>query len=83
MAREERMHDGNLDEMQDGYLARTMIVHHPFLNHIREQVSIYAFEHMLFQFSQSLCYVAMREGDTNLEYNIYKSAKYLSFHYKD
>jgi hypothetical protein len=48
MAREEKMHDGNLDELQDGYLASRMLVHNPFMNQLREQVSIYAFEHMLF-----------------------------------
>ena len=54
MMREEKYNNSELfggNEIQDGHHIRAMIVHHPLLEDLRENVSIFAFEHMLFQFS--------------------------------
>lgn len=63
MFREEKLHGSNgfngADEIQDSYHVRSMICHHPFLADLRQRCSVYAFEHMLFQFSLSLSYIAL------------------------
>ena len=63
MFREEKMlQQGNgADEIQDGHHVREMIVHNPFLEDLLTKCSVHAFEHMLFQFSQSHNYICKEE----------------------
>jgi hypothetical protein len=84
MFREEKLHGSSNftggDEIQDGYHVKSMICHHPFLADLRERCSIYAFEHMLFQFSLSNSYIAIpftNDSDDDVQMISAAGEKYL------
>ena len=74
MFREEKLHGSNnfngTDEIQDSYHVRSMVCHNPFLADLRQRCSVYAFEHMLFQYSLSLSYIALPFKQENSEIEV-------------